>query len=255
MLTDLAPAGLSGLAQHRSGSLATFIIAGQSNASGRGTHAQLYSGAVRSYLFGNDYVFRYLTDPTDSVTGQVDNVSSEGAGEGGSVWPLVASLYASARGVGCIMVPCAKGGTAIADWQPGVDHEDRATLYGSMVHRARWIGATCVLWWQGERDALIGTSQASYAANLQALGDALRADLGVPLVACKLQNNSAPYAAGQGAINAAIGATWGTHNVIPGPDLSVITTAPEEAVHLITDAKLAQAAGLWWQALRAAFGW
>lgn len=233
-----------------------FIVAGQSNASGRGTSNQVYAGSPAARLFGNDYAWKNLTDPTDSGIGQVDSISDDTANNpGGSVWPLIATSYLTSQGIPVAFVPCAKGGTAIASWQPGVDHQDRTTLYGSMVYRALQTGCKTVLWWQGERDAVLGTSQASYSSDLVSLANAINTDLGVKLMPCKLQTFTGASQAAQDLINAAIVAEWAVGNVLTGPDLSGLTTTPEDTFHLITNAKLLSAAALWWSALQAAFGY
>jgi hypothetical protein len=226
------------------------VIAGQSNASGRGTNSQSYSHAtLKASLFGNDYTWRELADPTDSITNQGDAISKETSQAGGSLWPLLATSFLADQGVPVAFIPCAKGGTRIADWLPGVNHQDRATLYGSMVYRALQSGCKAVLWWQGEGDAQDGTSQATYNSRLDSLANEIQADLGVKLMPCKLQNITA---AGETGINAAIAEAWGDNaNVLTGPDLSDIAT--DDDVHLQTDAKLLDAAGRWWAALQTAF--
>lgn len=228
-----------------------FVIAGQSNASGRGTNSQSYSHAtIKASLFGNDYTWRELADPTDSITNQGDTISKETVQSGGSVWPLLATSFLADQGVPVSFIPSAKGGTRITDWLPGANHQNRATLYGSMVYRALQVGGVkAILWWQGEADAQDGMSQATYNSNLDSLANAIQADLGVKLMPCKLQNITA---ADETAINAAIAEAWGDNaNVLTGPDLSDIAT--DDTLHLQTDAKLLDAAGRWWTALQTAF--
>lgn len=239
-----------------------FIIAGQSNASGRGTNSQSYSHAtLQAMMFGNDYVLKNLSDPTDNVTNQVDAVSNEGPQAGGSVWPLVATSIMSNNGRPVIFVPCAMGSTSITSWQPGANHQDRATLYGSMVYRALQAQAygtlRGVLWWQGETDAANNMTQTDYATYLASLATAIQSDLGIPLIPCKLQHCDITHITQvqQDTINAAISSKWGVGNVVTGPDLTGINTLPEDNVHLTTDAKLSSAAGLWWTAIKNAMAW
>lgn len=230
-----------------------FIIAGQSNASGRGSNNQSYSHAtVKATRFGNNYLWSNLDDPSDSDSGQIDTVSSDSIAAG-SLWPLLATSFMTDLSIPVAFVPCAKGGTSITAWQPGVDHQNRATLYGSMVYRALQVGGCkAVLWWQGETDALAGMSQATYNGHLDSLANAVAADLGVKLVPCKLQNCTGISAPAQAAINAAIGEAWTDNvNVVQGPDLSGITT--DDEYHLQTNQKLQDAADLWWSAIEAGF--
>lgn len=233
-----------------------FIIAGQSNASGRGYNQQSYtrSGGVWASLFGNDYVWREMTDPTDNANNQVDAASSDLAfSPGGSVWPLVATSYLASQGVPCAFVPCALGGSSSTDWQPGASHTDRNTLYGSANYRASLTGAKAILWWQGEADALNNVTQATYTTKLTAIANAFFADRGVKLMPAKLQTCSGLTAPQAAEMNNAVIALWGTGNILTGPDLSGQTS--DDSFHLQQDSKLASAATLWWNAIKAAFGW
>ena len=231
-----------------------FIIAGQSNASGRGTNVQSYSHAsLKATMLGNDYVWKELADPVDSSVSQVDVVSADVALN--SFWPLLTTSIMADQGVPIAFVPCAKGGTSVADWQPGVDHSDRSTLYGSMNYRATQTGgAKCVLWWQGENDVLNGTLEAAYNAALDSLANAINADQSIELMACKLQDLST-WDGGydETAVNAAINTAWGDNaNVLQGPDFSDITPGGD-GVHFRTDAELTTAATRWWTAIEAEF--
>jgi hypothetical protein len=74
------------------------------------------------------------------------------------------------------------------------------------------------------------------------------ADLGVPLIPCKLQFCTGLDAGAQTTINAAIGAAWADNaNVVAGPDLTGLTT--DDTVHLKSDANLLSAATLWHNAI------
>lgn len=229
-----------------------FVVAGQSNASGRGSNSQSYSGSSGARLFGNNYLWSNLSDPSDSDSGQVDTVSSDSIASG-SVWPLVATSFLLDQAVPIAFIPCAKGGTSITQWQPGADHFDRSTLYGSMAYRATNVGGIkAVLWWQGETDALASMSQATYNSNLDSLANAINSDLSVTLVPCKLQTCTGIPDVDESRINAAIAQAWGDNpNVTQGPDLTGITS--NDAFHLTTDVNLQAAATLWWSALEAAF--
>jgi hypothetical protein len=234
-----------------------FLIAGQSNASGRATNMQVYSGtSPLALLFGNDYVWKEMVDPTDSIVGQIDAVSNV-APDGtvyGSMWPLLATPFLASQSVPLAFVPCAAGGTSITAWQPGAVHTNQTTLYGSMVARGLLTGCKAVLWWQGETDSDAGMSQATYNSNLDTLANAINADLGVKLMPCKLQNYTSGTAPNRDAIRAAIVEAWGDNtNVLTGPDLSAIPS--DDIYHLMSNAHLASAAALWWSALQAAFSY
>ena len=233
-----------------------YLIAGQSNACGQ---ASRYSICPSAGLFGNDYRYKQLRDPIDSIVGQVDAVNKETAIQYGSVWPLFAEALAASSGHVVYFVPCALGGSGIADWQPGADHQNRATLYGSLVYRALQVQAAggtlkVVLFWGGEHDVSLGTSQATYNSGLDTFANTINSDLGIRVMPCKLQNCTGLSAPNQVTINAAITEAWGNNaNVLTGPDLSGIAT--DDASHLIGDAKNDSAAALWLAAIETAFGW
>lgn len=232
-----------------------FLLAGQSNSGGRGTNNQTYSHAsLKAALFGNDYLFKELADPSDSATGQVDTVSTDVAAAG-SLWPLLATLFMANQGVPVMFIPCSKATTKTATWQPGVDHQLRTTLYGSMIYRGLYVKAVkAVLWHLGEQDIIAGTVPATFNAELDTIANTIMADLGVKSMVCKIQDLSAyPPGYDESAINAAIGTAWADNaNILAGPDFSNITPSTD-GLHFVTDAELLEAATRWWAALNAAF--
>ena len=231
-----------------------FVCAGQSNMVGMASSAETYSHATLiACLFGNDYVWQELADPYDTITGQVDTVSREAAMPGGSFVVAMASSYLASQGCPIAFVPCALGGSAMESWQPGANHQDRATLYGSMIYRALQTGARCVLWWQGEEDAVRATSEALYCAWLDSLADAIYADLGVPLMPCKIELlQHDPWVFSTVNVNNGIGTAWADNsNVLAGPDFSTIDWGTAH----YDNAQVPMIAGAWWTAIRTAFGW
>jgi hypothetical protein len=234
-----------------------FIAAGQSNPSGRGANKQTFtaSGGLIGSMFCNDYVWQPLRDFVDSNFNQVDAVSNENISglqdNYGSMWPLVGTHYLSAKGVCFAVIPCALGSTSITQHLPGSNHQDRSTLYGSLVYRALQAGGVkAVIWWQGETDMAAGMAQANYSAHLHTLADALFADLGVPLIPCKLQHiDSRATEAQQNAINNAITGAWGTGHILTGPNLNSLdclnAAVSSDGVHITTNAGLTSAANLW----------
>jgi hypothetical protein len=159
----------------------TILIAGQSNASGRGALGSAPPGIFQVRMLGNDYAWKQAEEPTDSTVGQIDKVSDELAQ--GAVAPghsfglaLGKALHAETeRHV--YLIPAALGGTALVggsrpDWQPNINNLlDRETLFGSANYRAQlsggWVsqGApgqalpprggppTALVWYQGESEA------------------------------------------------------------------------------------------------------
>lgn len=206
-------------------------------------------------MFGNDYIWKTLVDPTDSYTLQVDAVSQDNSisGAKGSIWPLVMSTLATDLGVPVGIIPTALGGTNILSWQPGADHQDRTTLYGSMVYRGLG-GSRCILVWQGESDELQGTSRATYNSRLDTFANTAFSDLGVKTMWAKLQNCAGTLDSNHVIINNAIGDAWGDNsNVLTGPDLSDINS--EDDFHVLTNALGVTVAARWVSAIKTAFGW
>lgn len=231
-----------------------FVIAGQSNAMGPGTYPQEF--ASTNYipgLFGFNYAWRQLADPTHSNAGQVDVVNNNGTAPAGGVWPRIVTRFLTNQSCPIAFVPQALNGSSILAWQPSGSHTNRASLYGSMVWRARYVvgGCKAVLWWQGETDALASMPQSTYYSNFTNFSANVFADLGVKVIPCKLQNSIGISAPAETEINNAIGQAWATDsNTLAGPDLYPITS--NDAYHLLTNEKLEEGASLWWTALKAA---
>lgn len=214
------------------------MVAGQSNAVGQGARLNGYVyTSVKAGYFNASSAWVNLKDP---ISSQVPAA--------GSVWPVVGQAFVLARGTPVGFVSTAVNGSASSSWLPGQPN------YNAMVTRALAAGATlkAVVWWQGETDAGAGVSQATYHANLASIAAQIAIDLGVPVVACKIQKT--PAFASQvnlDKINAAIVQAWGdVPNVRQGPDLSDLTA--EDGYHLINDATVQEAGARWWAALVAA---
>lgn len=169
----------------QSGELDIFILAGQSNMSGRGALAELPPGFPRHIdrisVYANDGRWRVAAEPLDDPAGQIDAVSRDdnpGVGPG----LAFADAYAAAnpeRSLG--LVPCAKGGSRMIDWSPDASRE---RLYGSCLARVREASKRgrprALLWYQGESDTRRGDDVAAWPDRLATLVDALRRDLGAP---------------------------------------------------------------------------
>ncbi len=230
-----------------------YVIAGQSNASGRSPiRFRCADPNLQATVFGNDYRWQRLRDPVDSAEGQVDGVSRD-AGAGGSVWPLVAQRLMAAEGVPVALVPCARVGTTVASWQrPAVAPREPSTLYGSMLRRIRTVGGRvrAVLFWQGEADARRLTPGDSYEASLLRLSRDLRRDCGAPLVVAQIGDYGPAYRdAGVDAVRLAQQGAWGRANVVAGPVLYDIDL--EGVVHFAAADDMQVAAGRWTAAILA----
>lgn len=215
-----------------------YVVAGQSNAIGRGDHFQSvypYFGLSAS-RFGRDYQWSRLADPVDGVYG--------------SFWPLFATLVLRTHTT-VALIPTAAANTSILDWQPG------GALYESMVSRIRALKLKnvplsplfrAVLWEQGETDAHTGMSAQDYANNLEALAAAVWAEFQRPLYPARLQHMSYATQAQVDAINAGIDlAVSESPSIIAGANLSDLTA--DNRGHFTTDASLRTVARRWYDAL------
>ena len=77
------------------------------------------------------------------------------------------------------LIPCAKGGTNLTQWDP--EKKDRESLYGALLHRVAAAGGKVagVLWYQGEADSR-ETRAGLYAERFRHLVASLRTDLSAP---------------------------------------------------------------------------
>jgi hypothetical protein len=223
-----------------------FIVAGQSNTSGRGTNNQSYTGTAGwATLFGNDYVWKALADPYDSSSGQIDTVSSDDTAAGSWIPSLASQIVG--YGIPCAFVPCALGNTSITQWQPGASHTDRSTLYGSMVYRAQLMasknGIPCkaILYFQGENDVSSGMAQNTYVGYFTTFAAAIATDLGIPIIPAKLPYLALYSSGANAAIKAAFDQIWKQlGGVMIGPDLTTVTV--DGTNHIRADADLTDVA-------------
>jgi hypothetical protein len=165
--------------------LAIYLLAGQSNMSGRGRVEDLPPGfpahGVRIWNLTNADAWAPAAEPLDATEGQVDRVSRDrrpGVGPG----LAFADAVAEARpGLGVGLVPCARGGASMAEWRPA---PGRDTLYGSCLRRARLAARrgriAGVLWYQGESDAASAAEAEAWGRRFAELVAAWRRDLGEP---------------------------------------------------------------------------
>lgn len=173
-----------------------FLVGGQSNASGRGVINTLAArGDASTFAFGNDYTWQRAQEPIDDPTSQVDAISDDVGfvvpGVTGHGFAMQAMLGLITQGRRLDLIPCAKGGSTLANWAPGADRLNRATLYGSANYRrtqAAVATLTAILWFGHESDA----GSATYATDWANLVAAFRTDFGatVPFVYCQLAKHT-----------------------------------------------------------------
>jgi hypothetical protein len=209
------------------------------------------AGTTRNYYDYDGIVAGLFKRPATTWANLADPTSDIFNNQGGSVWPLVGQAYLLARDLPPGFVTTGVGASTSASWLPGQAN------YDAMIARATLATATggagtikAVLWWQGESDAIAGVSQATYHANLSTIAAGIETDLGVPLIVAKLHGCSTCGGALAG-IQAAQEAAWSdVTNVLAGPDLSDIDS--DDGLHLVSNAKIQEAATRWWAAIEAA---
>jgi Carbohydrate esterase, sialic acid-specific acetylesterase len=174
--------------------LLVFIMAGQSNMSGRGELSQLPPGFPanrdRIVSFNNAYEWVEAKEPLDDPKGQKDLCSLDlvpGVGPGVSFGQRLSELMPSVR-VG--LIPCALSGSRLAQWAPSPRAD---TLYGSSLKRAAQAGqkglVRGVLFFQGESDAYSRQVAEQWPRRFSELVAAWRRDLkdsDLPVVFCQL---------------------------------------------------------------------
>lgn len=169
-----------------------YILAGQSNMSGRGVMDELSQddrvSDPRIRLYGNDGQWRIAPDPLDDADGQIDAISADRqAGVGPGLFFARASLKLDSHPIA--LLTYAKGGTSIDQWTPAVQ---RNTPYGSCLARVREAGGRPkgMLWYQGESDAQKSSADAGrWLAKFDEMARTLRGDLNVadlPIVIVQL---------------------------------------------------------------------
>ncbi|HPM83053.1 MAG TPA: sialate O-acetylesterase, partial [Candidatus Anammoximicrobium sp.] len=222
-----------------------FVIAGQSNAEGYATNQQSYSHAtLKGTLFRETGSWTQLADPTD-----VDG--------GGSVWPLLATLYMADQAVPVAFVTVAEGGTGLVD--PAEWSNTAGAQYTQLLNRIAASGANAVkavLWFQGERDAISGVGRASYNAALDQLAADLAEDVvgAPPLVCAQIGSMAAQLEVTADEIDAirlAQSDAWEDNaGIYAGPSTYDIDN---DGLHFVTDAAMQTLANRWWAALDQAF--
>lgn len=188
-------------------SRATILVIGQANA---GNHGPVRaSGAPCTRVF-HEGSFLPAYDPLPGASGG-----------GGSVWTRFGPR-AVAAGL-CdevVIVNVAHGDASAADWASGGRHHARLA---TAIRKARDTGIvfTHVVWFQGERDTLMGTAENAYAARLAEVVGWLR-DRGVdaPVFVCRTSLRAGK--SGSGVRAAQVAAADPGKGIFAGPDTDTI---------------------------------
>jgi sialate O-acetylesterase len=178
-----------------------WVLAGQSNMEGVGDLIDVQQPNPKVHSFDLTDTWLVAKEPLHTLVNAVDRVHwgknadkvpvrlegetlarynekrKKGAGLG---LPFAVEML-HRTGVPIGLVPCAHGGTSMAQWDPSLKDKGGDSLYGGMVRRVRAVGGkvTGVLWYQGESDAN-PTAAPVFAAKFAALVEAIRSDFGQP---------------------------------------------------------------------------
>ena len=152
-----------------------YLLAGQSNMVGRAPLVDPAPPDPRVRMLTAEDVWTVARDPVHEALPRDGRVVGIGLG-----LPFAKEMVRR-TGVPVGLVPCAVGGTSMAQWSPDLRSQLRRSLYGNFLARARMAGpAKAVRWYQGESDASAMDTASSYGERFQALVRTMRADLGQP---------------------------------------------------------------------------
>ncbi len=107
------------------------------------------------FTFGNNYRWTVASEPIDSAANQIDRVSEDPNAGFGPALSFAKTLVAQDSNQIIGLIPCAKEGSSITDWQKSLNDQ---TLYGSCVKRVRAASqmgtVSGILFFQGEADTI-----------------------------------------------------------------------------------------------------
>uniref|UniRef100_A0A0D9W1L7 Sialate O-acetylesterase domain-containing protein n=1 Tax=Leersia perrieri TaxID=77586 RepID=A0A0D9W1L7_9ORYZ len=161
-----------------------FLLAGQSNMGGRGGATKgPWDGVVPPECAPSPRILRLSPDlhweeAHEPLHAGIDVHNVLGVGPGMAFAHTLLSSSSTSGVIG--LVPCAQGGTPIANWSRGTD------LYDRMVTRARAATAAtgaslgALLWYQGEADTIRREDAEVYAGRMEAMVRDVRRDLHMP---------------------------------------------------------------------------
>lgn len=172
-----------------------FLIAGQSNASGRGNllDVPVYEHNDRIFMYGNDGIYKQAVEPIDIDTNQIDPISSDdnaGAGFGMAFANRLCELYPDDQ---VCLVPASAGSTFITAWRRFWVRN----LYGSAINRMWEAQALTggvisgILWWQGEAESTDSAKANAWREQASNLFANMRQDLNnniLPICIARLNN-------------------------------------------------------------------
>jgi hypothetical protein len=151
-----------------------FLMIGQSNMAGRGEFGEVPEIKNPLCLMQRNGRWQPMSEPINPDRAIFNITLHSGVGLAASFADCYAKHFK--RPVG--LIPCADGGTSIADWQP------EGALYENAMNCVR-LAKRCsnikgILWHQGENDCLSMELLRAYPKAFYRMFDRLIADIGVP---------------------------------------------------------------------------
>lgn len=147
-LTSVVPERLQG-------KLRLYVLVGQSNMVGTAEIPAGLKASANVFTFGNDYRWAIAQEPIDSPANQVDSVSEDANTGFGPALAFAQSLVEQDSNQLIGLIPCAREGSSITDWQKNLSDQ---TLYGSCLKRVRAASpmgtVSGMLFFQGEADTI-----------------------------------------------------------------------------------------------------
>ncbi|MEL7355732.1 MAG: sialate O-acetylesterase [Cyanobacteria bacterium J06560_6] len=180
---QLSPSVISDRLQGR---LKLYVLIGQSNMVGKAEIPADIATSANVFTFGNDYQWQVARPPVDSPQDQVDAISTDDPAGFGPAMPFALSLIEENNNQIIGLIPCAKSGSSITDWQKSPSD---TTLYGSCLKRVRAASpmgtVSGILFFQGEADAIdpqrfpsLTPDAAAYAEKFATFAYNFRTDIG-----------------------------------------------------------------------------
>ncbi|WP_051670278.1 sialate O-acetylesterase [Bryobacter aggregatus] len=178
-----------------------WLLAGQSNMEGVGDLIDVEKPSDKVNSFDQLDHWVNAKEPLHELPGAVDRVHwrKNAAGQpeqltgaalekfraerkkGAGLGLSFAIEYEKRTGIPVGLLPCAHGGTSMAQWSPELKSQGGDSLYGATLRRVGLVGGKVkgILWYQGESDAN-ATASPVFPEKFQKLVEAFRQDLGQP---------------------------------------------------------------------------
>ena len=142
------------------GDLYLIALMGQSNMVGEGRLFDLPPrfprNSTKLWNFTNAYKWELAKEPIDSPQAQVDVVSLDKRAGVGPALAMADAFVSSHPSISVGLIPCAKGGSSVSEWQKIPAANPRTTLFGSCLNRMKAASPNgalrAAIFWQGARD-------------------------------------------------------------------------------------------------------